>query len=123
MGLYAMKVAALLLLSSLASANPDCGAPSPCASLANVAASIGLSDDITYNTSTIEPGTLNFTGIPSTNNVTFCRVMGSMPYGAEKNNTLLFELWLPPRARYNQRYLSVGRFTVCYLLKQVPALT
>ena len=44
--------------------------------------------------------------VTATNAVSFCRVEGKIPYGA--NSTLNFEVWLPEGKSYNDRYLSVG---------------
>lgn len=49
------------------------------------------------------------TGVSGTNNVSFCRVMGRIAYGRQRNDTLNFELWLPDSSDYNERYLSVGK--------------
>lgn len=49
-------------------------------------------------------------GSTSVNNVSFCQIIGNITYGAEGNNILNFELWLPGQSNYNGRYLSVGKF-------------
>jgi hypothetical protein len=46
--------------------------------------------------------------VTESNNATFCRVIGVIPYGS--NNTLNFEVWLPEAENYNERYLSVGTY-------------
>lgn len=40
------------------------------------------------------------------NNIPFCEVYGSVAYG--KNDTLIFALWLPDQADYEDRFLAVG---------------
>ncbi|KAM6481616.1 tannase and feruloyl esterase [Trichoderma sp. SZMC 28011] len=41
-----------------------------------------------------------------TNTAAFCRVFASVPY--PKDNQVSFELWLPDKVNYNDRFLSVG---------------
>ena len=57
----------------------------------------------------VHAGALNITDVPGSNNFTFCRVLGSIPYGT--NDTINFEVWLPSASEYNERYLSVGEYT------------
>lgn len=45
-----------------------------------------------------------------TNAASFCRIEGKIPYG--ENNTLNFEIWLPDGETYNNRYLSVGMYSI-----------
>lgn len=61
-------------------------------------------------------GGLNLTELlgspePGTNNISLCRVVGTIAYGESRNDTLTFELWLPDNTNYNGRYLSVGMRT------------
>ncbi|KAF2096431.1 tannase and feruloyl esterase [Rhizodiscina lignyota] len=82
--------------------------PSPCASLPQAAHHLGFSKHIQYDSSSLEVGTLNLTGVTGTNNYSLCRVIGTIAYGTKYNNTLNFELWLPDSSNYNGRYLSIG---------------
>lgn len=42
-----------------------------------------------------------------TNAAPFCRVFGSVPY--PKDNHVMFEVWLPEKGNYNDRFISVGK--------------
>lgn len=81
---------------------------SACAYLGGLGADIGISADVQYSASTVSAHALNLTGVEGTNDIEICRIEGSIAYGAEKNNTLHFEVWLPESSGYNGRYLSVG---------------
>lgn len=81
---------------------------SACACLEGLGADIGISGDVQYSASTVSAHALNLTGVEGTNDIEICRIEGSMAYGAEKNNTLHFEVWLPESSAYKGRYLSVG---------------
>lgn len=50
---------------------------------------------------------LNVTGV--FNAVPLCRVVGETTY-AGGNNSVLFEVWLPDAAAYNDRFMVVGKF-------------
>ncbi|CAM1504986.1 Fc.00g106230.m01.CDS01 [Cosmosporella sp. VM-42] len=60
-----------------------------------------------HNATIVAAGQLK-AGTDSENEVALCRVVGSILYGPEGNNTLNFELWLPEKSKYNGRYVSVG---------------
>lgn len=71
---------------------------------------ITLPDNVhLINTTSVDSGALNITGVTGVNSSPFCRVLGTISYGAKGNDTLRFEVWLPD-ATYNGRYLSVGEF-------------
>lgn len=40
---------------------------------------------------------------------TYCRVSGSVAYG-KRDNSVRFELWLPPRENYNERFMVIGNY-------------
>lgn len=69
-----------------------------------------LKGDVKYavDSKVIDAGALNITDVNGSNNFTFCRVFGRMPYS--KNDTINFEVWLPTSSKYNDRYLSVGAY-------------
>lgn len=49
----------------------------------------------------------NLTPTNLTNTAAFCRVFASVPY--PKDNQVSFELWLPDKTNYNERFISVGK--------------
>lgn len=73
---------------------------------------IGLSEDVHIDASVVNVGALTFPNVTLLNSYSACRIIGKIAYGAEKNNTLNFEVWLPESSDYNGRYMSVGRFIV-----------
>lgn len=81
-----------------------------CANFEKNSSDIALSKNVHFNATPITLGALNITGVSGSNNISFCRVLGTIMYGAEENNTLNFEVWLPEPVDYNGRYISVGKF-------------
>jgi hypothetical protein len=62
----------------------------------------------------VPPNSLNISS--TVNKVSLCWVQGTIKYSAENdkldasgNNTLTWELFLPDSAKYNGRYLMIGR--------------
>ncbi|KAI2778631.1 feruloyl esterase [Daldinia loculata] len=65
----------------------------------------GIGDGVTIlNSSYIPENTLNITN--KSNVSPLCRLFGKAPY--PKNNSVIFELWLPAAEKYNGRFLVVG---------------
>ncbi|KAM0816007.1 putative Tannase and feruloyl esterase [Seiridium cardinale] len=67
-----------------------------------------IGNNVFYNSTSVAVGTLKIASTAYNNTATLCRIIGVMKYGEFNNNTLNFEVWLPPEASYNSRYLSVG---------------
>ncbi|KAI1776253.1 feruloyl esterase [Hypoxylon cercidicola] len=62
-------------------------------------------EDVTIlNSSHIPEKAINISG--TLNAIPVCRLFGSVPYAG--NNSIIFELWLPPIEKHNERFLVVG---------------
>lgn len=75
---------------------------SRCTSLA--AAKAKASDSGVLNSTYIGASGLSVGGMANT--IPFCRIFATELYAVDK--TVIYEVWLPDPADYNERYLSVG---------------
>lgn len=69
---------------------------------------VALPDNVIWQATSVAVGELEVGSTAYNNTVAICRVVGSIKYGCNRNDTLNFEAWLPDESRYNQRYVSVG---------------
>lgn len=90
-------------LGSQAIPSPPAGAPD-CGSLLDQKLDPAVR---VLNATDVAPGALNLSKI--VNSVAFCRVQGRLVYGAEGNDTLFWELFLPSTGVYNGNYMAVGK--------------
>jgi hypothetical protein len=102
------SILTFLLCLSLATSNST--PKIQCHDLEMVIPRAGLPSNIHFNATAVAAGALQI-GHVSGNNVSLCRVIGSIEYGSKGNDTLNFELWLPEISKYNRRYLSIGEST------------
>lgn len=57
------------------------------------------------------------------NNVSLCEVYASVSYGSNGNDSLTFAVWLPERAQYENRFMTVGNGGMAGVIDYVNMLT
>lgn len=93
-----------------------------CTELQNFRHRIGLSSDVHFNASLVDIGDLAFPNMTEVNSYAICRIVGTIAYGEEQNDTLNFEVWLPDSTGYNGRYMSVGRCPLTFMPSTMTCL-
>lgn len=82
---------------------------------------MGIHYNEQFNATPVAAHSLEVAGKVYNNTLPLCRVSGAINYGSNKNDTLLFEVWLPDATRYNGRYISVGEMVRLYFVQALNA--